>query len=129
MLSYQEFAANIRRHDQLHLSGETKKRIQSLQPDQSCVICHQVQTPVIDKRFQCFWKWFYVIFPAVQFSSITYRYFILYVNQFNCPLEIIQRLILTIRYSEPVYFKKFFKKPQKPLKFIIILYLILLTLI
>ena len=68
MLSYQEFAANIRRHDQLHLSGETKERIQSLQPDQSCVICHQVQTPVIDKRFQRFWKWFYVTF--LQYNSL-----------------------------------------------------------
>ena len=45
-----------------------------------------------------------------QFTSLTYRYFTLFVNQFNPPFEIIQHLIFTCRYSKPVHFENVFQE-------------------
>jgi hypothetical protein len=104
MINYQTFKDINYLHDQLHLSNSdlTRDTIQERQPDESCTICFP-PLPAYNLYFTYFWDWFCITFPATQYSFKTYYYFVRHGKTLFPYIGTIQRLILTIRYSEPVH--------------------------
>ena len=106
MVSYQIFATNNQLHDSLHqqFPDENYKVIQAQVKDKSCNICYPF-TETLILPFQNFWNWFFITFPAKSYSGKTFKYFIRY--SFNSvETELIEKLILSIRYTEPVHLEE-----------------------
>jgi Ty3 transposon capsid-like protein len=101
MIEYQTLEQINQLHDLLHLNnpGLTKEAIQRRQPDESCTVCYP-PGEIYNLYFNHFWNWFFITFPAIQYSFKTYTHFI----DLLVPSEkSTESLILSIRYSEPVH--------------------------
>jgi hypothetical protein len=107
MLSYQTFVNTNQLHDQIHIDFPelTKEAKQQRQIDESCIICYP-PIVIINRFFKHFWNWFYITFPATSFSSRTYLYFYQYARNPTYYRNSIEKLLLSIRYSEPVHFDR-----------------------
>src|SRR5437868_3536808 len=102
------FSAHIlatRKHDRLHTWN--LNIIPEIHTDISCHICHPPKTPTnLGEyiRFESFWTWFSVEYPALYYTSHTQDYFLALINNPNTPntWTLIAHLLLSIRYfKEP----------------------------
>src|SRR5581483_8007621 len=107
MINYQTFEQINYLYDQLHLNNPelTKEALQQRQPDESCTVCF---SPIENYNlyFIHFWNWFYITFPASQYSLRTYYHFVQHISNFFPHISRVERLILSIRYTEPVHFDR-----------------------
>ena len=111
MLSYQEFVTNCQNHDQAYLDypSETADNIQDRIRDDSCQICFPKTNDYRD-QFHYFWNWYYITYPAIDFTRRTYIYFETCIVYDTYQAEFVKRLVYSIRYSEPVHFRRVIKE-------------------